>query len=587
MAAFDRNSRSTTATAALTTSSMLIAGAGAGVLGAALLATPAGAAAYSVTNTDDSGAGSLRSAITNANSNPGIDTITFSGVTSGTITLESDLPAITEGVVISGPGSGAITISGNDSFHAFTVDTSGSGAVTISGLTIAESFTTGTGGAIDVHNTGLTLDDMVLVDNSAVFASSEVAGGALFVDNLGSDFDITISNSMISGNEARNTTIELGALDPSSSASGPSLGGGASLSARNITLTNVTISDNESFLGGGLFTGATGNIAIRNSSITSNYASRAGGGIVSQSEGSISIISSDISGNVAHEGAGGGYLQTYGESSQTLISNSRISDNVAEEIGGLALIQPYGNSLIENSTITGNVGRNIGGLAQFYSGVISSSTISNNVGAGVSVGSPYASGPVSLSAAFRSPVVSACSLAPEATYWRDVSATITNSTVSGNTREGIGANIPLVFDYGSTPTGVALSRSTSLADCEAPEPQQVSIGLVHVLSADNGLEDVAAPAISLFSLIERPNAGVLAGYGTQTGVDPMLQPLEFVNRTVSVVPIHANSPAWDAGYPGFVPPPATDQRGLPRVVQIIDIGAYEVQEIVVQPKFTG
>jgi hypothetical protein len=567
---------------------MLIAGAGAGVLGAALLATPAGAAAYSVTNTDDSGAGSLRSAITNANSNPGIDTITFSGVTSGTITLESDLPAITEGVVISGPGSGAITISGNDSFHAFTVDTSGSGAVTISGLTITQSVTnTGTGGAIDSYNTDLTLDDMVLVDNSAIFAASMVAGGALSVENNGTDFDVTISNSIISGNQTSNTTIEPGSFEPSAAALEQSLGGGALLVARDITLTNVTISDNVSYIGGGLMTGATRNIAIRNSSINGNYASRVGGGIVSQSDGSFSIISSDISGNVAQYAAGGGYLQTYGESSQTLISNSRISDNVAEEIGGLALIQPYGNSLIENSTITGNSGTNIGGLAQFYSGVISSSTISNNVGAGVSVGSPYASGPVSLSAAFRSPVVSACSLAPEAAYWRDVSATISNSTVSGNTREGIGANIPIVIDYGSTPTRASLSRSTSPASCEAPEPQEVSIGLVHVLSADNGLEDVAAPAISLFSLIERPNAGVLAGYGTQTGVDPMLQPLEFVNRTVSVVPIHANSPAWDAGYPGFVPPPATDQRGLPRVVQIIDIGAYEVQEIVVQPKFTG
>ena len=33
--------------------------------------------------------------------------------------------------------------------------------------------------------------------------------------------------------------------------------------------------------------------------------------------------------------------------------------------------------------------------------------------------------------------------------------------------------------------------------------------------------------------------------------------------------------------------PATDQRGLPRVVDIIDIGAYEVQDPFVLPKFTG
>ena len=31
--------------------------------------------------------------------------------------------------------------------------------------------------------------------------------------------------------------------------------------------------------------------------------------------------------------------------------------------------------------------------------------------------------------------------------------------------------------------------------------------------------------------------------------------------------------------------PSTDQRGEPRVVEIIDMGAYEVQTLV--PKFTG
>jgi hypothetical protein len=54
-----------------------------------------------------------------------------------------------------------------------------------------------------------------------------------------------------------------------------------------------------------------------------------------------------------------------------------------------------------------------------------------------------------------------------------------------------------------------------------------------------------------------------------------------------VVPILFGSAAWNAGDPGFVPPPETDQRGLPRVVDVIDIGAYEVQEAVQTPKFTG
>ena len=111
--------------------------------------------------------------------------------------------------------------------------------------------------------------------------------------------------------------------------------------------------------------------------------------------------------------------------------------------------------------------------------------------------------------------------------------------------------------------------------------------LDHVLAANNGVEDVAVPATATFSLIQKPNASLIAGTGTVTGVDPGLKPLERISDTVSVVPIAMGSAAWNAGNPNFTPPPATDQRGLPRVVDVIDIGAYEVQEQLLLPKFTG
>ena len=111
--------------------------------------------------------------------------------------------------------------------------------------------------------------------------------------------------------------------------------------------------------------------------------------------------------------------------------------------------------------------------------------------------------------------------------------------------------------------------------------------LDHVLAANNGVEDVALPATATFSLIETPNASLTAGTGTVTGMDPDLKPLDRISDTVSVVPIAMGSAAWNAGNPNFTPPPATDQRGLPRVVDIIDIGAYEVQEQLIFPKFTG
>src|SRR5262249_49774316 len=66
---------------------------------------------FLVTNTNNSGTGSLRQAILNANANPGLDTITFAipGVGTQVISPFAQLPAIPDPVVLhapSQPGSG-------------------------------------------------------------------------------------------------------------------------------------------------------------------------------------------------------------------------------------------------------------------------------------------------------------------------------------------------------------------------------------------------------------------------------------------------------------------------------------------------
>jgi Right handed beta helix region len=68
----------------------------------------AAASPFTVINTNDSGSGSLRQAITDANNNPGADTIGFSipGTGQKTITILTDLPNITEGVTIDGGNGG-------------------------------------------------------------------------------------------------------------------------------------------------------------------------------------------------------------------------------------------------------------------------------------------------------------------------------------------------------------------------------------------------------------------------------------------------------------------------------------------------
>src|SRR5262249_35860629 len=69
---------------------------------------------FTVTNLNDSGAGSLRAQITAANGNPGDDTVNFSVF--GAITLTTGELTINDGVVIAGP---SIVVNGNNASRVF------------------------------------------------------------------------------------------------------------------------------------------------------------------------------------------------------------------------------------------------------------------------------------------------------------------------------------------------------------------------------------------------------------------------------------------------------------------------------------
>ena len=84
----------------------------AAIVASLLLVSPAAlhAAPFTVTNLNDSGAGSLRDAIAQANAAPGPDTITF-GVT-GVISLIGSI-VINDALTITGPGADKLFIDGN------------------------------------------------------------------------------------------------------------------------------------------------------------------------------------------------------------------------------------------------------------------------------------------------------------------------------------------------------------------------------------------------------------------------------------------------------------------------------------------
>src|SRR5262249_26527931 len=122
---------------------------------------------FTVTNLLDSGPGSLRAAVSAANTNPGADTINFASGLSGTIPLTSGELSITDALAIDGPGGSPLAVSGSDASRVFRVAGS-AGSVAINHLTITNGRTTDSGGGI-LNEAGatLTLAHVVLANNQA------------------------------------------------------------------------------------------------------------------------------------------------------------------------------------------------------------------------------------------------------------------------------------------------------------------------------------------------------------------------------------------------------------------------------------
>ena len=109
----------------------------------AVCASPVLAGTFTVTNTNDSGAGSLRQAILDANANPGADTIDFDIAGSGVHTISplTVLPTITEQVTIDGytqPGSSPNTNPPTMGLNTvLMIELSGAQVGNVTGLTIS------------------------------------------------------------------------------------------------------------------------------------------------------------------------------------------------------------------------------------------------------------------------------------------------------------------------------------------------------------------------------------------------------------------------------------------------------------------
>src|SRR5215471_2109291 len=136
---------------------------------------------FLVSTTSDSGIGSLRQAIIDANGDPG-STITFgAGIANSTIFLLSDLPKITTDMTIDG-STQHITIDGGGVSRAFFISDP-SGNVSVSFLTINNVGTTGGAGTLGGGGgLGAGAAIYVAAGNVSVshvdFANAHATGGA-------------------------------------------------------------------------------------------------------------------------------------------------------------------------------------------------------------------------------------------------------------------------------------------------------------------------------------------------------------------------------------------------------------------------
>lgn len=166
------------------------------VIAAVLL--PAGSAlalSYPVKNIAESGPGSLRQAILDANLHGGPDAIPIE--TSGTIALGNALPSINDDTTISGPGAGSLTVARKESAPPFNVLEFQGSTATVSGITVSGGLAV-TGAGILSASANLTLVRVTVTGNEALREGGGLAGaGGVF-----SNGTLTLRESVVSGNAA-------------------------------------------------------------------------------------------------------------------------------------------------------------------------------------------------------------------------------------------------------------------------------------------------------------------------------------------------------------------------------------------------
>ncbi|HEX7828008.1 MAG TPA: Calx-beta domain-containing protein [Thermoanaerobaculia bacterium] len=439
-----------------------------------------------------------------------------------------NLPASSATSKILGLGAAALAAAPAANAATFTVSTLGDNgpgslrqaiidANSTAGADVV-TFQAGLTGTITLTTGQLEIYDSVDIQGpgeSVISVSGNNASRVFYLYNSSATIDVRIAGLTVTGGN-------------------DNIGGGIVDFDENLTLENVTITENSaSGDGGGLWAdGFNMTLTIRETTITGNTSGDDGGGIYVEDTGDTLLIEdSVISGNEAVTSGGGIYF--YDPDNPVIIRNTTISGNTAGFMGGAVYLYSFdsGDLTIEGSTISGNTAAAGGGLAL---------------------------------------------------YSPDHGLTIENSTISGNEAAfGPGGGIYIyAMYYTNSLNFVTIANNTSsYGGGIALYSGELTIS--NSIIADNTVDDVATTPNSAldvsYTLIETPGTATINNGGGNLTGDPQLGPLANNGGPTQTQRPGPASTVINAADPAFVPPPATDQRGQARVIGgRADMGALEI-----------
>ncbi|MBX7104465.1 MAG: hypothetical protein K1X57_10315 [Gemmataceae bacterium] len=305
----------------------------------------------------------------------------------------------------------------------------------------------------------------------------------------------------------------------------------------DVTIEGVTLTRGKATGNGGAVLSVGENLTLQGCVLTQNSASNLGGAIAVEAGGLLTVIDSRVANNVAT--IGGGFVGIGG----AVVIRSTVAGNTANLIGGFGVLESL---LVESCTVSGNkaISGNGGGI-QLENTFASPAIIRNSTIAGNSAAT--LGGGICLVTFFTGTL------------------SIQNCTIVNNTATTEGGGIlrsgtfgtsaislaSTVISNNSSPVGPDISSQvpTSLADC--------------LLGSASGIDTPVFSGASLALL----------------GLDPQLGPLRDNGGPTSTMMPAVTSPLIGSGSnPDGL---TTDQRGFDRVVGSIEIGATEVQSLVV------